>query len=101
MAPPTPRNAASKLPGDIEVSASSCTQAFRRRGVADRLDVFHRMGKRDDLEWRHRRLLARQQLKAFVLQRLLDGAQAVRPLGMAGGRQMVEAGGMGKEESGH
>ena len=26
MAPPAPRNAASKLPGDIEVSASMCTR---------------------------------------------------------------------------
>ena len=59
--------------------------AVRRRGVADRLDVIHRMRERDDLERRARRLLARQHLKPLVLQRLLDGAQAVRPLGMAGG----------------
>ncbi len=75
--------------------------AFRRRSVADRLDVFHRVGKRDDVEWRLWRLFARQQMKAFVLQRLLDGAQAIRSLGMAGGREMIEAGGMGKQESGH
>ena len=31
----------------------------------------------------HRRLLARQDLEPLVLQRLLDGAQAIRPLGMA------------------
>ena len=52
------------------------------------------MDERDDVERRDRRLLARQHLEALVLQRLLDGAQTVRPLGMAGGREMVEAGGM-------
>ena len=48
-----------------------------------------------------RRLDARQRLKFFVLQRLLDRAQAVRPLRMAGRRQVVEAGGMAEEEGGH
>ena len=41
-APPTARSAASNVPGDIEVSASIRTMPFRR-GVADRLDIFHRM----------------------------------------------------------
>ena len=45
-------------------------QAFFRRGVADRLDVVHRVGERDDLERRARRLLARQHLESLVLQRL-------------------------------
>ena len=48
-----------------------------------------------------RRLLARQHVEPLVLQRLLDGAQAVRPLGMAGGCQVIEAGGMAEEQSGH
>ena len=42
-----------------------------------------------------------QHLEALVLQRLLDGAQPVRPLGVSGGREVVEAGGMGDEQSGH
>ena len=50
---------------------------------------------------RHRRLLARQQLEPLVRQRFLDGAQAVRPLGMAGRGQMIEAGGMADEQGGH
>ena len=83
MAPPAPRSAASKLPGDIEVSASMLHHAFLRRGVADRFDVFHRMAERDRLERRARRLFARQHLELLVLQRLLDGAHPVRPLGMA------------------
>ena len=76
-------------------------QTFFRHGVADRLDVVHRVGERDDLERRARRLLARQRLETLVLQRLLDGAQAVRPFGMAGGHQMFEAGRMREEQSGH
>ena len=75
--------------------------AFRRRGVADRLDVIHRVAERDDLERRHRRLLARQHLEPLVLQRLLDGAQAIRPLGMAERGEVIEAGGMAEEEGGH
>ena len=76
-------------------------QAVRRRSVADRLDVFHRMRQRDDLERRTRCLLARQHMEPFVLQRLLDGAQAVRPLGMPGRVHVIEAGGMAEEQSGH
>ena len=72
--------------------------AFLGRGVADRLDVIHRMAERDDLGRRHRRLLARQRLELLVLERLLDGAQAVRPLGMADRRLVFEAGGVGEEE---
>jgi hypothetical protein len=59
------------------------------------------VGERDDLERRAWRLLARQQLKPLIRQRLVDGAQAIRPLGMAGRGQMLEAGGMAEEQSGH
>ena len=84
MAPPAARSAASKLPGDIEVSASSCTMPSL--GEASRIASTYSIGwaERDDLKRRARRLLARQHLEPLVLQRLLDGAQAVRPLGMAG-----------------
>ena len=75
--------------------------AFLGRGVADLDDVVHRMAQRDDLEVRHRRLLARQRLELFRLQRLLDGAQPVGPLGMAGRRQMFKASGVADQESGH
>ena len=65
-------------------------------GEASRIacDVIERMHERDGLERRHRRLLARQRLELLVLERLLDRAQPVRPLGMAGRREVVEAGGM-------
>ena len=51
-APPTARSAASKVPGDIEVSASSRTMPCF--GVASRisLDVVHGMAERDRLERR-------------------------------------------------
>ena len=59
-APPAARSAASKLPGDIVVSASSRTRPCFRRGVADRGDVVHRMAERDGLERGRRRLDARE-----------------------------------------
>src|SRR3569832_950046 len=73
----------------------------RRRGVLDRLDVIHRMTERDRVPFAERRLLARERLEGFCLERLIDGAQPVGPLGMSGGRQVIETGGMGHEEGGH
>ncbi len=70
-------------------------------GVAQRLDVIHRMTERDGFERRARRLDARQHLEFFRLERGFDGAQAVGPLGMAGRRQMQQTGGMADEERGH
>ena len=72
-------------------------------GVASRIcvDVIHRMTQRDDLERRQRRLVARERLEFLRLERVLDGAQPVGPLGMAGRRQMFEAGGMGDQQRGH
>ena len=85
MAPPAPRKAASKLPGDIEVSASICTMPCA--GEASRIASTYSIG--------------RQHVNPLVLQRLLDGAQAIRPLGMTGRGQVIEAGGMTEEQGGH
>ena len=78
------RSAASKLPGDIEVSASICTMPCC--GVASRtaVDVVHRMAERDGLESCGRRFDADQRLESVGRQRALDRAQPVRPLRMAG-----------------
>ena len=59
------------------------------------------MAERDRLERRRRRLLARQRLELLVLQRALDRAQPVRPLGMARRGEVIEAGGMAEQERGH
>src|SRR5262245_62790919 len=59
------------------------------------------MTERDHLELGARRLDARQRLEALVLERTVDGAQPVRPLGMAGGCEMVEAGGVGDQKGRH
>ena len=59
--------------------------ALLRRGVAELLDVIHRMAQRDGLERRRRRLDARERLKFFRLERALDRAQPIGPLRMAGG----------------
>ena len=83
-APPAARSAASKLPGDMLVSASSRTRPSLRRGVADCGDVIHGMAERDGLKRGRRRLNAGELLKALVLQRALDGAQPVGPFRMAG-----------------
>ena len=48
-----------------------------------------------------RRLDAHQRLEALGFERALDRAQPVRPLRMAGRREVVEAGRMGDEERGH
>ena len=75
--------------------------AFLRRGVADLHDVVDRMAKRDNLERRRRRLHACERLEFFRLQRVLDRAQPLRPLGMAGRREMVQAGRMCDQERRH
>ncbi len=69
-----------------------------RRGVAQRLDVVHRVAERDHLGRRQRRLLARQRLEFLGFQHLLDGAQPVWPLGMTHRVEMVEAGAMAEEQ---
>ena len=75
--------------------------AFLGRGFAQLDDVVHRMAQRDGLDGRHRRLLAGERLEFFRFQRLLDGAQPVGPLGMAGRSQMFKASGVADQESGH
>ena len=96
------RKAASKLPGDIEVSASMPHQAFGRRRRRGSPRCSPSDGQSATTSSGARGACSRaSMLEPLVLQRLLDGAQAVRPLGMAGGRQVIEAGGMGDEEGGH
>ena len=75
--------------------------ALFRRGIADVLDVIHRVCERDHLDRRHRRLVAHQSLKLLVLQRALDRAQPVRPLGMTLRREVVETGRMAQQQCGH
>src|SRR6266496_3688485 len=94
-APPAARNAASKLPGDIVVSASSPSRPSF--GVASRMGVT----QRDGLERGGRGLDAHKIRKALVAERPLDRAQAIGPFGMAGGREVFEAGGVGDEKRGH
>ena len=76
-------------------------QALFRRRVADLLDVVHRMAQRDRLERGRRRQYARERLKLFRFERTLDGAEPVRPLGMARWREVIETGRMGNQERGH
>jgi hypothetical protein len=75
--------------------------ALARRGIAHILDVVHRMRERDRLERRHRRLLAHQPLKLFLLQHALDRAQPIRPLGVALRGEMIQTGGMAEQEGRH
>ena len=53
------------------------------------------------IERTERSLDARQRLKLFVLQHLFDRTQTIRPFRMARRREVVQAGGMTEEESGH
>ena len=59
------------------------------------------MAERDRLEIGRGRLDPREVLEFLLLERALDGAQPVGPLRMAGGGEVVEAGGVGDEERGH
>ena len=73
-------------------------QALLRRGRADRIDVILRMDARDRRKVGARRGVARQQLKRLSLERALDRAQAVGPLGMALAHLVREASGVRDEE---
>ena len=75
-------------------------QALLRRRRADRFDVILRMDARDCREVGARRGIARQHLKRLALERALDRAQAVRPLGMTLAHVMREAGGVRDDERG-
>jgi len=59
------------------------------------------MTERDLLLGAERRLFAREILEGFGLQRLFDRAQAVGPLGVTRGGDVVETGAMRDEECGH
>ena len=76
-------------------------QTFLRRRLADGVDVVQGMAERDRVERCARRLDAGEHLEALVLERAVDGTQPIRAFGMAGWREVVEAGGVGDEERGH
>ncbi len=76
-------------------------QAFLRRRVADLLDIIHGMAQRDRLQRRERCLGARQRLELLGFERADDGAQPIRPLGMAGRSYVFKAGRVGDEERRH
>ena len=68
---------------------------------AHRLDIGLGMEPLDHGEIGARGLLTREIMKALVFERVLDGAQAVGPLGMAEARIMLEAGRMGQKQGCH
>ena len=73
-------------------------EAFLGGGVAQLRDVIHRVTQRDGFERGERRLDARERLELFSLKGAFDGAQPVRPLGVAARHQMIETGGVAKEK---
>ncbi len=76
-------------------------QVVLRRGGADRLDIAGRVHPLDHGEIGERRLLSLQAAERTASQRLVDSAQAVRPLGVALPGIVQEAGWMGEEERRH
>ena len=101
VAAPTARSAASRVPGDMLVSASMLHKPLARRGRDDRLDVRLRMGERDRLRLGAQRLLTDEAREALVFQRALDGANAVRPLGVSHRHLMSERSRVAKKEGRH
>ena len=77
------------------VSASSRTSPSLGEARLDLADVVERVAERDGLEAGERRLHAGQVLELLLLERLLDRAQPIGPLRMAGRGQVIEAGRMG------
>src|SRR5262249_10796472 len=76
-------------------------QAFFRARVSDGSHILHGVTKRDGLERGGRRLDAHERAKALVPEGPVDGPQPVRPLGMAGWRDVIEAGRVRDEKRGH
>ena len=76
-------------------------QALFGRCLLDGVDEGFRVNTYDRLVPAARRLPPVEQRENLRLERRLDGAQAIRPLRMAGGREVVEAGGMGDEKRLH
>ena len=66
-------------------------QTLLRRRRADRLDIVERMNPCDRRELRPRRGAARQHAESLVVQRPLDCAQSVGPLGMSLAHLMRQA----------
>src|SRR5687768_15938275 len=59
------------------------------------------MGEGEAVHLGHRRLLADERREALLLKSALDGADAIRALGMAEGRLMVEASRVSDVKCGH
>jgi hypothetical protein len=76
-------------------------QSLLRGGGLDLGHVVERVAEPDGLESGGWRLHAGEVLELLLLERLLDRAQAIGPLRMAGWRQVIEAGRMGHEQGGH
>ena len=70
-------------------------------GGADHLHIGLWMQPLDRGEVGERGLLADQRLEGGRGERVIDGAQAVRPLGMAVTSVVQKAGGMGEQQRGH
>jgi len=70
-------------------------------GGADHLHIGLRVQAFDQCEVGERRLLSLQRFERRRRERSFDGAQTIRPLGMAITRIVQKAGGMGEEERGH
>ena len=76
-------------------------QALFRARVADGSHILHGVAKRDGFERGGRRLDAHERPKTIVSERPVDGPQPVRTLGMAGRRDVIEAGRVGDEKRRH
>ena len=101
MQAPVARSAASQLPGETTVSGSSQLWSRLRDGSADHFDIGLRVQPLDRGQIGARRLLALQRLEGGRGKRIVDGAQAVGPLGVAVAGVVQEAGGVGEEQRGH
>jgi len=76
-------------------------QTFLGGRLPDGGDVAHGMAERDRVERSARRFDPGEGLEALAFERAVDGAQPIRSLRMAGRREVLEAGGVSDEKSGH
>lgn len=100
-APPTPRNAASIVPGDISVSASTWTNPAAGADAIQGLRVGCGVAQRDLVRRAQRRLDPDQCRETFGFQRVFDRFQALGAFGMARRHGVAEAGRMGEEQRRH
>ena len=82
---------------------SGSSQLWSRLGIAASTASIYALGwtPLDDGKIGARGLLARQVMEALVFKRVLDGAQAVGPLGVAEAGVVLEAGRMGEKQGRH